>query len=50
MISENTRKICGFANTNMQNGLTEQEALLFSQDEQLENPAYSIHNDTTKEE
>lgn len=36
---------------NMQNGLlTEQEALLFSQDEQLENPAYSIHNDTTKEE
>lgn len=31
---------------NMQNGLTEQEALLFSQDEQLENPAYSI----TKEE
>lgn len=35
---------------NIQNGLTEQEALLFSQDEQLENPAYSIHNDTTKEE
>lgn len=35
---------------NMQNGLTEQEALLFSQDKPIENPAYSIHNDTTKEE
>lgn len=35
---------------NMQNGLTEQEALLFSQDKQIENPAYSIHNDITKEE
>lgn len=38
---------------NMQNELTEQEATLFSQDkqpEQPENSAYSIHNDTTKEE
>lgn len=35
---------------NMQNAMTEQEAALFSQDEQIKNPAYSIHNDTTKEE
>lgn len=37
---------------NMQNGLTEQEATLFSQDEQPEPPknsAYSIHNDTKEE-
>lgn len=49
MISENTRKICGSANTNMQNGLTEQEALLFSQDEQPGNPAYSMHNNKQEE-
>lgn len=35
---------------NMQNGLTEQEALLFSQDEQPGNPAYSMHNNTQQEE
>lgn len=35
---------------NMQNELTTEEAALFSQDKQIENPAYSIHNDTTKEE
>lgn len=37
---------------NMQNGMTAEEAKLFSPegDEQPENPAYSIHNDTTKEE
>lgn len=37
---------------NMQNGMTAEEAKLFSPegDEQPGNPAYSIHNDTTKEE
>ena len=37
---------------NMQNGMTAEEAKLFSPkgDEQSDNPAYSIHNDTTKEE
>lgn len=35
---------------NMQNELTAEEAALFSQDKQPENSAYSIHNDTTKEE
>lgn len=35
---------------NMQNGLTEQETLLFSQDEQPGNPAYSMHNNTQQEE
>lgn len=37
---------------NMQNGMTAEEAKLFSpkRDEQSDNPAYSIHNDTTKEE
>lgn len=38
---------------NMQNGLTEQEAALFIQDEQPEqpeNPAYSMHNNTQQEE
>lgn len=37
---------------NMQNGITAEEAELFRPDgdEQPRNPAYSIHNDTTKEE
>lgn len=37
---------------NMQNGMTAEEAKLFNPkgDEQSDNPAYSIHNDTTKEE
>ena len=35
---------------NMQNGLTTEEAALFSQDEPPENPAYSMHNNTQQEE
>ena len=35
---------------NMQNGMTAEEAALFSQDKQPENPEYSIHNNTKEEQ